>query len=142
MMEGNSLLYAGLKYLVFGMYLPAGGLDVFIHPLAFAGWAGLLVTGLNLIPVGQLDGGHIAYALLGRQRARILGYVIVGMMVGLAVVWQGWILWLVILFMAVRLQDTPLDDITQLTPRQRAFGIVMLIIFALTFVPVPLTFVN
>jgi membrane-associated protease RseP (regulator of RpoE activity) len=142
MMEGNSLLYAGLKYLVFGMFLPSGGLDVFIHPLAFAGWAGLLVTGLNLIPVGQLDGGHIAYALLGRQRARILGYVMLAMMVGLAFLWNGWILWLLILLLAVRLQDTPLDDVTQLTPRQRIFAAAMLILFALTFVPAPLTFVN
>lgn len=142
MMEGNSLLYAGLKYLVFGMFLPSGGLDVFIHPLAFAGWAGLLVTGLNLIPVGQLDGGHIAYALLGRQRSRILGYVMLAAMVGLAFLWNGWILWLVILFMAVRLQDMPLDDVTQLTPRQAAFAAFMLIVFALTFVPVPLSLVN
>jgi membrane-associated protease RseP (regulator of RpoE activity) len=142
MMEGNSLLYAGLKYVMFGMFLPAGGMDVFIHQLAFAGWAGLLVTGLNLIPVGQLDGGHIAYALLGRQRARILGYVMLAVMAGLAFIWQGWILWLVILFMASRLQDMPLDDVTRLTPRQRVFAVAMLVLFALTFVPVPLTLVN
>jgi membrane-associated protease RseP (regulator of RpoE activity) len=142
MMEGNSLLYAGLKYLVFGMFLPSGGMDVFIHQLAFAGWAGLLVTGLNLIPVGQLDGGHIAYALLGRERARVLGYVMLVVMVGLVFLWVGWILWLLILFLAVRLQDMPLNDITQLTPRQRIFASFMLILFALTFVPIPLTFVN
>ncbi len=127
---------------MFGMFLPAGGMDVFIHQLAFAGWAGLLVTGLNLIPVGQLDGGHIAYALLGRQRARILGYVMLAVMAGLAFIWQGWILWLVILFMASRLQDMPLDDVTRLTPRQRVFAVAMLVLFALTFVPVPLTLVN
>jgi membrane-associated protease RseP (regulator of RpoE activity) len=142
MLEGNSLLYAGLKYLVFGMVLPSGGMDVFIHQLAFAGWAGLLVTGLNLIPVGQLDGGHIAYALLGRQRARILGYAMLAVMVGLVFLWNGWILWLLILFLAVRLQDMPLDDVTRLTRRQRFFAALMLVVFALTFVPVPLTFVN
>jgi hypothetical protein len=63
-------------------------------------------------------------------------------MAGLAFIWQGWILWLVILFMASRLQDMPLDDVTRLTPRQRVFAVAMLVLFALTFVPVPLTLVN
>jgi membrane-associated protease RseP (regulator of RpoE activity) len=141
-LEGNSILYAALKYAVFGRFLPSGGMDVFVHQLAFAGWAGLLVTGLNLIPVGQLDGGHIAYALLGQRRARILGYIMLAMMVGLVFLWQGWILWLIILFFAVRLQDMPLDDVTTLSPRQRAFAVAMLILFVLTFVPMPLTLVN
>src|SRR5262245_41939893 len=80
--EGQSLLYLGLKRVILGP-IPAGH-DVFLDPVAFAGWSGLFVTALNLIPIGQLDGGHIAYALFDRKQnryARILHGALLGMFV-------------------------------------------------------------
>jgi membrane-associated protease RseP (regulator of RpoE activity) len=68
--EGNSILYAVLKRAIHGAWLPGGGSDVMLHPTAMAGWAGLLVTMLNLLPVGQLDGGHVAIAYFGNRYGR------------------------------------------------------------------------
>jgi membrane-associated protease RseP (regulator of RpoE activity) len=139
-LEGNSLLYAGLKYLIFGKLLPSGGIDVNLHPVAFAGWAGLLVTALNLLPAGQLDGGHVAHALLG-DKSRYLNWGIIGLVLLLAIWWQGWLIWAVLIFVFSRVSVRPMDDVTLLTPRERALAIIMLVLFILTFTPIPLLLV-
>jgi len=157
-LEGNSLLYLLAKFMVFGQALPApaqpqgvfywlqyfftgkpvpfGGLDVFIHPVAFAGWAGILVTALNLIPAGTLDGGHIVYALFGSKVKKIFPYL-VGLLVALGFVWSGWWLWALLLFWLGRVNAEPLDQITTLDAPRRFMGVVMVIIFILVFMPVP-----
>lgn len=141
MMEGNSILYAALKFLTFGQLLPGGGLDVDLHQVAFAGWAGLLVTGLNLLPVGTLDGGHIVYALAGDHASR-LTWPIIGIMLLLgAFVWSGWLLWAALLFLFGRYHAVPLNNITQLGSAGRAIAIAIIIVFVLTFTPIPLTII-
>ena len=115
---------------------------IWIHPVAFAGWAGLLVTALNLIPAGQLDGGHIAYALLGPRGARLVTWAVLAALVGLSFVWTGWVLWLALVFIFGRMQDMPLDEITELTASQQALAAVMVVVFVLVFVPVRCSSVN
>lgn len=136
LIEGNSLLYALAKTITFGRFLPDGTVDVFVNQLAWAGWTGLLVTGLNLIPIGQLDGGHILYALIG-DRARKLYFPLLGMMVLLVFITDAWMLWLVLLFLFGRFYAAPLDMITRLDSRRRWIALLSIAVFIVTFVPVP-----
>ncbi|MGH2536737.1 MAG: site-2 protease family protein [Candidatus Promineifilaceae bacterium] len=138
-LEGNSILYALAKLLVKGQFLPANGQDVFLSQIAWAGWVGLLVTGLNLIPVGQLDGGHIAYALLGR-RARLFYWPVIAGLVALALL-SGtlmWGIWAALVFFLGRYHAEPLDDATDLDAGRRSVALFSLLLFVLVFVPVPL----
>ncbi|MCB0119971.1 MAG: site-2 protease family protein [Anaerolineales bacterium] len=155
--EGNSLIYLLSKFAVFGQLLPApaspqglmywvryfftgrpipfGGLDVFIHPVAFAGWAGILVTALNLIPVGTLDGGHVIHSLFGEKAKKSFPFV-VGALIVLGLFWTGWWLWAALLFL-LRVNAQPMDQITQLDPTRKAVAYTMLVVFILVFTPVP-----
>jgi hypothetical protein len=137
--EGNSILYASLKVMVFGQFLPSNGMDVFINSIALAGWAGLLITALNLIPAGQLDGGHIAYALLGR-RARYLTWAVVGALLPLSLLWPGWLLWAGLVLFLGRVHSVPLDDVTPLGAFEKKIGALAVFLFILVFVPIPLAF--
>jgi membrane-associated protease RseP (regulator of RpoE activity) len=160
--EGNSLLYLLAKFVVFGQLLPTpgsysglsavqywvtyfftghplpmGGVDVMLSPVAWAAWAGLLVTALNLIPAGQLDGGHLIYVLLGKRADVLLPFILVGLVL-LGFVWPGWWLWAFLIFILGRLHAEPLDQITPLNPGRRALAWLGIIVFILVFTPVPL----
>lgn len=136
--EGNSLLYAFAKWVIFGEVLPNGDVDVMVNQLAWAGWTGLFVTALNMLPLGQLDGGHVLYALFG-ERARRLYWPLMAVMVGLFLfVSQVWLLFAVLLFFVGRFYAVPLDTITPLDNRRRIIAVVALAIFVVSFTPVPL----
>jgi len=94
MQEGNSLLYALLKFVSKGAFLPDGTRDVLLHPTAYAGWTGLLITMINLLPIGQLDGGHIATAYFGNGYARFSRRVYQALPL-VAVAVFGWVLFVV-----------------------------------------------
>jgi membrane-associated protease RseP (regulator of RpoE activity) len=136
-LEGNSLLYAGAKLVIFGELLPNGNEDVFINQLAKAGWTGLLITGLNLIPLGQLDGGHVVFTLLGKQ-ARRLYVPVVAIFLLLSLYSPTWWPWTLILLFLGRIYAVPLDMITPLDARLRWIGYAALLIFVLVFVPIPI----
>lgn len=141
MREGNSVLYAVAKFTIFGQFLPNGNQDVFINQLAQAGWTGLFITALNLIPLGQLDGGHVLYSLFG-NRARKLYWPLLGLFVFMALfVNTAWVLWTVLLFFFGRVHAKPLEDITPLDTKRRIIGYLALVILALTFTPNPIQIV-
>jgi membrane-associated protease RseP (regulator of RpoE activity) len=166
-MEGNSLLYLFSKFLIFGKFLPepasfggispllywvryfftslpspVGGLDVNINSVAWAGWGGLLVTAMNLIPAGQLDGGHMLYVLLGRERAQKTFPFILITLIILGAVWTGWWLWAGIIFLLGRSYAEPLDQITPLDNRRKYLAVLALVVFLITFTPVPLSLIR
>ena len=114
---------------------------MFINQLAKAGWTGLFITGLNLIPLGQLDGGHVIYTLLGR-RAQRLYLPLVGVFLVLSFFNSSWLLWTLLLFFLGRVYATPLDSVTPLDSRRRWLGWVTLVIFVLVFVPNPLNIIQ
>jgi membrane-associated protease RseP (regulator of RpoE activity) len=135
--QGVAPLLYWIRYFFTGSPLPHGGLDVTLNQVAWAGWAGLLVTALNLIPAGQLDGGHMLYVLFGRN-ARKLVPVILMFLVLLGFVWMGWWLWAGIIFFMGNFHAEPLDQITPLDPRRKFVAALGLVLFVLLFMPVPL----
>lgn len=132
---GDSILFSFLSRIILGT-TPAEA-DILLNPVAFAGWIGLFVTSMNLIPVGQLDGGHIAYALLGEKHTRLSFLLVIVMTILGLLFWEGWFIWAVLLLVLglrhppVLYWEVPLD------PGRRFIGWLALVILILTFIPVP-----
>jgi len=162
-LEGNSIFYLLVKFWVHGELLPSfdtyeglpfvvefsrllignipggGGSDILINSIAFAAWFGLFVTAMNLIPVGQLDGGHIIYCLLG-NKARVLGLTLIGVMVLAGIfLWPGWLLWAGLTFFVIGpSHPPPLNDLIELDPTRKALAYLMIFLFVVLFMPNPL----
>lgn len=137
---GSSLLFALLAKLALGDVLEFG-YQLKLSPLAFAGWLGLLVTALNLLPIGQLDGGHIARAMFGRRVGEIISSVAMWSLFLLAIfVWPGLLFWAVVVFFIAGRGTPPLDDITPLSRARRGLGYATFLILALILIPLPHAF--
>ena len=132
---GDSLL---VRWLVDLLRSHPAGYDVFLGPVALAAWIGLLVTGFNLLPAGQLDGGHIVYAVLGRH-ARTVSLLTLGGLVGLGVLtgWSGWYVWAALIFAFGFRHPAPLNDITPIDGWRRVLALLAMALFVLLFTPQP-----
>ncbi|HRR66718.1 MAG TPA: site-2 protease family protein [Methanomassiliicoccales archaeon] len=123
-------------YALLAMFIPLPE-NVTLHPTAFAAWVGFLVTAINLLPAGQLDGGHVARGLAG-DKAKYLSYATVALLLVLGLFYMGWLIFaMLILFLGLR-HPAPLNDITPLDRRTMLLGVVTLGILLVTFSPIPL----
>jgi Zn-dependent protease len=143
MLEGNSLLYKTSKYLIHGKWLPSATEDMTLNQMAFAGWAGLLITALNLIPISQLDGGHVLKTMIGKRIRRLH----IPIMIAIALLaLNNTTVWLPVLFLLFLFGQVPaapvLDEVTPLDKRRRILGIALFIILALIFVPSPIRVIS
>ncbi len=133
---GDSILFRAMEYILIGK-IPQG-YDVMLHPLAYAGWVGMFVTALNLFPVGQLDGGHVLYALFGQRVAGRGAIVFLGIMALLSFFHPAWA-FLVVLLLVFKVWKHPptIEDSISLTRGRYILGWIVLALLPLLFVPVP-----
>ena len=133
---GDSILMKVLTFITHPGLLESQ--DIMLHPIAFAGWIGLLVTMLNLLPIGQLDGGHIAYAMLG-EKQDIFGKLAFLLLIPLSFFSINWLIWGILLLLLMRsVKHPPIQDIhVPLSYKDKRIGYACLIIFILCFIPAP-----
>jgi len=136
---GEPLLFKIFSWIYFGN-LPQNT-DIILHPAALAGWVGYLVTALNLIPIGQLDGGHIIYALFGKKH-KLIAYIVYFSLFPMVYFFQGWIAWIIILLI-LGIKHPPVIAETmgiyeELDKKRKILGYITIIIFFLIFTPQPI----
>ncbi len=135
-MLGESIMFKLLSWIALGDV--PDGYDVQLHPMAFAGWLGLFITSLNLLPIGQLDGGHVVYAVLGRKQ-RTISVVFWFLLIVFGMLsWSGWLVWaLLTLILGIKHPGT-LNDFYPLDRKDKLFAYSTMVLFVLTFVPSPM----
>ena len=132
---GSSLIFNILTYITIGD--TPSGYDIFMSPIAYAGWIGFFITSINLFPIGQLDGGHMLYAVAGRWHRRVsFAFVIFLVIIG-TLFYEGWIIWALIITIIGIYHPPLLDDDVPLDFKGEIIGWFTLLIFIITFIPVP-----
>ena len=132
---GSPLVFKALSALMVGP-MPEGK-ELMLHPVAFAGWIGMFVTSLNLLPIGQLDGGHIVYALLGPYHRTVSILMVFGLLSMGILTWLGWFVWAVLVSIIGIWHPPVADQHIGLAVKRKIIGISTIIVFILTFTPTP-----
>ena len=133
---GSSLILNLCSQLVLGVDPSSPDINIHLHPIAFAGWIGMLITALNLMPVGQLDGGHIIYAIAPDKHSAI-GKIFFAGLFPLGYFWPGWFFWAAMIAL-MGFKTAPLkEDVEKLKLTHIVLGSISMVIFVLTFIPIP-----
>ncbi len=134
---GSSLIMWAMTEAVLGVNPMVTDVTIHLHPLAIAGWLGMFFTALNLLPLGQLDGGHVVYSLFNRKRSFVAAGLFLVALIVLGFNWVGWWVWAgLVLILGLR-HPPVLDESIPLEPKHRIVGYASILILILTFVPVP-----
>ncbi|GAB4300898.1 MAG: site-2 protease family protein [Ignavibacteriaceae bacterium] len=149
---GDTLLFSLLRFLFVeeGKFFPPMS-EIYHYPYLCVGWFGLLITAMNMIPVGQLDGGHISYTMFGAENhfkisvISFTGLFVLGITgiiesssgLQLGFGWSGWLFWALILYFVIRLKHPPVPDTTPLNKGRMIIGYISFLIFVLSFSPSP-----
>ena len=131
---GSSIMFWFLSKLVYPHIPP--GYDISLHSVAFAGWIGFFVTAMNLLPLGQLDGGHIIYALFKDYR-KYITMGMIGFLAFLGFSWPGWWFWVALILILGMRHSRTQDEIMPLKKREKILALFALSVFILSFIPVP-----
>ena len=150
---GDSILFSLFRFIFIepGQFFPPMS-EIYHYPYLCVGWFGLFITSMNMIPVGQLDGGHISYAMFGEQNHYkisvicftlmfvfgIIGFVDSILEINYGIGWSGWLFWSLILYFVIKLKHPPVHDATELDPQRRLVGWMAFFIFIISFSPTPL----
>lgn len=132
---GEPLLFKVFVRIIFGKV--AENQDLILHPLAVAGWVGLLVTSFNLFPVGQLDGGHILYAVFGEKTRRVSLEIVVLLVILGIFYWAGWLIWALLIYLLGLKHPAILWEPQKLSWKRKLVGIMIVLIFIFSFNPAP-----
>lgn len=133
---GSSILLQVFTKLILGVTPLSTDVNIELHPIAFAGWIGLFVTALNLLPIGQLDGGHIIYSLF-RTRYDILAKLFFLLLLPLGYFWTGWLFWAFLITLFGFRHPPLIDESILLEKKHRIMGYLSIVIFVVTFIPIP-----
>jgi len=150
---GDSILFSILKWVFVnpGQFFPPMS-EIYHYPYLCVGWFGLFITSMNLIPVGQLDGGHISYSLFGKENHYkisiiafsflfifgLFGLIDTMLELNYGIGWVGWLFWALVLFFVIKLKHPPIADTQELDKRRRYVGYISLLILLISFSPTPI----